>query len=264
MQTQELPTIPASHDRQVRALREKKYRDELSLCIVEGVKGVRAAIESDWNVTSLLINREQYSELPDALRQVPVEKVYAVTSDQMERLSSLSTPPGILAIVEQQIYSLDEVLERRQSILYCAGLADPGNLGTCMRTAEWFGVKAILCSEGTADFFNPKVVQASMGSLFHLLLSQDTSPLSTLTKLRRAGYVTVVTTPHAQAGSLPSGSPFCLIVGSESHGVPTDLQAACEYQYTIPRIGDVESLNAAVATGIALYDLSRSTLPPKS
>ena len=179
------------------------------------------------------------------------ERLETVSELQMEQMSSFDTPPGILAVA--RIPKQDNI-QHEGMMLALDGIANPGNMGTIIRTAEWFGVKNIVCSEDCVEIWNPKVIQATMGSLFRMnVVSTDLE--SYLRAAKEQG--------KAVYGALLEGENIfrksqwnegIIVIGSESHGIRSNILPLITHPITIPRAeGSVtESLNASMATGIIL------------
>jgi TrmH family RNA methyltransferase len=172
------------------------------------------------------------------------------------------TPQPIAAVVEPPDWTWAHLLGSQRSvpslIVVVAGLQDPGNLGTIVRSAEAFGADGIICLPLTVSAWNPKAVRASAGSVFRLPLLAA-SEADAIARLREAGVKIFATTVHAAqpADLVDLAQPVAILIGNEGNGVPTDLAAMADGTLTIPCPGQVESLNAAVATSVLLYEASR-------
>lgn len=180
----------------------------------------------------------------------------SVSAKELERMSSLSTPSAILALA--RIPTAPAVQWDGDAVLALDGIADPGNMGTIVRTALWFGFRQILCSPDCTDPYGPKVVQGAMGALFNMAVI----PCDLVDQVRNArseGYGVLTATLQGEsvhASELPGR--VLLVIGSESHGVSDDIRALCDRQVCIPAYGDgAESLNAAIAAGILMAEIRR-------
>ncbi len=181
---------------------------------------------------------------------------YQIISEaELKKISPSVTPQGMLAV-----FSLLKVAKfdySDQYVLLLDGIQDPGNVGTIIRTADWFGVKNIFLSHACADIYNPKTVAASMGSIFHVNLYPDQDLLKVLADLKKHSFKIIVADSHGQSGKLLLGK-LAVVIGSEAHGVSKDLVAKADIKYKILGSGQAESLNAAVAAGIILYQLKKT------
>lgn len=224
----------------IRALRMKKNRDLEKLFVVEGAKMVQEILdlwpEAIECIVTLDTNTHYHS------RQFHTDEA------TMKMLTALKTPSSLLAIVRQP--DLSE--QKSGFILAIDGIQDPGNMGTIIRTADWFGVSTIVCSNETVDIFNPKVIQSSMGSLFRVpCVYKDLETYLGETSLPIYGAL-------MEGTSLGDVEPFSngiLVMGNEGNGVSEEITAKINQAVHIPGKGGAESLNVAVATGIILSHL---------
>lgn len=240
-----------------RSLGKKKGREKSGLYIAEGVRITKDALEYIPDKTKYIIASKSYCESnTDFAEELDKsEKIVYITEDKLfNEICNTETPQGIAAIVE---VPMSETLENVETeyILVLDGVADPGNIGTIIRTAEAAGVGLICLTDGCADIYNPKVVRASMSSVFRMKFAHmeacDTE------KLKSAGY-TVVST--ALENSVPIDSvkikgKRAIVIGSEARGVSEEILALSDLSVRIDMCGHIESLNAAVAAGITMYTL---------
>jgi TrmH family RNA methyltransferase len=228
----------------IRSLQQKKFRMQENLFVIEGRKAVEEALGFKESVLKVFTADEAFaSEF-----QVPL-----IHSRDMEQISSLTQPPGYLAVLKQKNTALANV--EGQTFCVANAISDPGNLGTLIRTCEWFGVDALLLDENCVDIYNPKVVQATMGSILRLQFASATS--SELINFFRTKEIPLLA---ADLNGTPiqtfmAPEHWGLVVGSESHGVSEEFLHASAKRLTIPSIGNSESLNASIAGGIAIYQL---------
>lgn len=172
-----------------------------------------------------------------------------ISEKQIEKISGLSTPPQAIALVPMMKHVFEPALIRNTWVLALDAINDPGNLGTIIRSADWFGVETILCSANCVELYNPKVIQSSMGSLFRVkLIYGDLRQMLLKTPLKK--YAATL------SGKIISEVKFdkegVLVIGSESHGISNEIIQLCDHEITIPKTGRAESLNAAVAASVIL------------
>jgi TrmH family RNA methyltransferase len=235
----------------VKSLQVKKYRFEEQCFVVEGEKGVLEALTSPLKVRSV-IALDSFLAKHQALL-VRSEEVVTGTGAQMESLSSQVTSPAAIAVVRMLHRTLPPA-PHNEFFLAVDGLRDPGNLGTMIRTADWFGVRVLLASEDTADCYNPKVVQASMGSITRVEVHYtDLSAYLTNCPSPVLGAFLDGEDVHQTA----YGREGIIVVGNEARGISPQVAALVNRRITIPRYGGAESLNAAVAASIILDNLRR-------
>lgn len=185
------------------------------------------------------------------------EQVYIGKTLDVKRLSDTETPQAIVAAVRQP--PQDEALwiaSAGRVVLLLDRISDPGNLGTMIRTADWFGVTHVACSASCVEFYNPKVVRSTMGSVFRTQSITEAHLEDVLDRLAARGYrkVAAVARNGHETGADWAKGPTALVIGSESHGLSTEVEARCDRRVSIPRRGNAESLNAAIACGILLYE----------
>ena len=152
----------------IRSLQQKKYRDQHGVFLAEGIKIVSEAIESRSDLIEQLILTEKHKAdlpIPDHLDKA---KILEVKGSEFQNMSSLKQPQEVLAVIKQALPDTKAIQKPRDLILALDRVRDPGNLGTIIRVADWFGVQHVVCSNDTVDCYNPKVVQASMGSIFRV------------------------------------------------------------------------------------------------
>tara|TARA_B100000767_G_scaffold253152_1_gene257477 strand:+ start:3792 stop:4505 length:714 start_codon:yes stop_codon:yes gene_type:complete len=235
--------ITKNEIKRIKSLRNKRDRKELKLFVVEGEKSVLDLLNADWQAESI------YS-----LNSLLPYEVTRVTKREMERLTFLKSASTVLAVFK--IPKEPEVsYEGRLVVL--DGITDPGNLGTIIRLCAWFGISTILCSDDTVDCYNPKVVQASMGSLTKVnCVYRDLTPF--LKNTNKPIYATLLNGKSIYETKVDAEG--ILVMGSESHGISEKVKIFADHQVTIPRFGsvnDVESLNVAVATAIVMGEIFR-------
>lgn len=226
----------------VKSLHQKKVRQESSLFFAEGKKMVEEAVQSDLIVKALFSTDAQFVDRH--------KDAFLLKEREMQQISALSEPPGYLAVLEQSTSSNIQLQVKK--VLLLDGIADPGNMGTIIRTAEWFGVEAILLTEDCVDIFNPKVVQSSMGSIFRVKwMRNSVSELSML--LKENGFQLCGADLNGQSlYDFVFPEKMALVIGSESHGIRSEMEKALDKKIHIPGNGKAESLNASIAAGIMM------------
>ena len=229
----------------IRGLSLKKNRIKEKCFIVEGEKSLYELLDSSFEVVELFALKEWINENKDVF-----EKVQAVSLRELEMISNLKSPNKVLALVkirEQKI-----IFKQTEVILVLDDINDPGNLGTIIRMCDWFGVKQIVCSENTVDIYNPKVVQATMGSLFrvNVLYINLVKYLRTVNTLIYGAYMNG---ENIRNSNLDRDSH--LVMGNEANGISTEVSEFITDKIAINNIGGkAESLNVAVATSILLHE----------
>lgn len=239
------------------AYRMQKRCDEEGVFVVEGVKMCDEALLSGFAIRTVCGTAEWMQGHSGRLTQCG--EVYEVTAGQLERLSNQRTPNKVWMLVERRVLAesvLTESVERL--VLALDGLQDPGNMGTILRTADWYGIRHIVCSRDTVSCYNPKVVQATMGAIFRTEI-EYCNLAEWLEEAAGQGIATY--------GAMLEGEPYqdvalqrpaVLVVGNEGKGISARVAANVQHRLTIPNVGGTcESLNAAVATAILCSEFYR-------
>lgn len=240
--------LSKSEIKNISRLKQKKYRKTTGLFVVEGVKLVREVLNSKLKVTRLFVTEENHNDFSR------FEGFEVVKSVQMQQLSSMKTPPGVIALVE---IPPDAKFTFTGGVLLAESINDPGNLGTMLRTADWFGIKTIILSEDSVDVYNPKTVQASMGSIFRVAVKYNDLDLAVkeLNANKVRVYGATLNGKNVYQTQFPEN--FALLMGSESHGLSPELLELCSETITVPAFGQAESLNVAVSCAVILGEIKR-------
>lgn len=237
----------------IKSLHQKKYRKESGIFIIEGIKSITEFINSSYQLHSIYYTPQYLSLLPKNTANI---KLFEVNNVELEKISTLQTPQGILALVHipsQQ--KIDFKSLKNCFSLVLDNVQDPGNFGTIIRTADWFGLKNVICSTDTVEAYNPKTVQSTMGSLCRInVIYTDLPSFFEEAKLPIFGALldgdNIYKTNWGKEG--------LILLGNEGHGIHESLIKKIDVPVTIPRIGQAESLNVAVSAAIFCSELSRS------
>lgn len=235
--------MSASKIKIIQSLAKKKYRQKYNLFVVEGIKSIKEFIFSNFSIKSI------YSTVPISFLK---EYQYQIISiEELRKISFLTTPHDALALLEIPSNKI-EAISGIQLVL--DEIQDPGNLGTIIRLADWYGIKQILCSKGTTDAYKPKTVQAAMGSLSRVnVVYTDIYNVLSHSKIPILG--TDMKGENLYTTNLPEN--FYIVMGNEGNGVSKEMKTLCNQTLTIPRFGleqKTESLNVAMSTGIILSE----------
>lgn len=234
----------------VRSLNQKQNRDQHSLFLAEGEKLSYEAMNSDFETELVVVKDSPNAEVLDIVdtfadRGVPI---YNAPKHQFDQMATTKSPQGIVCILTKN----DIPLESNKNVVILDGVNDPGNVGTIIRTAEWFGFKQVLLTEDCADYYNPKAVRSSMGAIFRMPtktyenLAEHVKKDFSDVKL----YGATLNSEKSMADCKPKGE-FGLVFGNESHGIREGIANLLSESYTIKGVGNSESLNVAIAAGIS-------------
>jgi RNA methyltransferase, TrmH family len=232
----------------IQNLGHKKFRDADGVFVAEGPKIVNELLYSDRLQLRQCFATEGWMNSHDEIVKVKKELFFKTDEKELERISFHSTPNQVLAVFTKPVFN--QMKEPAGITLLLETIQDPGNLGTIIRTADWFGIKQIICSMDTVDVFNPKVVQSAMGSIIRVeMIYTD------LKEYIRANQEIPLYASSLEGEDIYQSlslSNALLLMGNESRGISQSLESLAAKKIRIPRLGGAESLNVAVATGILL------------
>jgi len=229
----------------IKQLQQKKYRKQYGVFVVEGWKSIQDFIKAGYLPQKIYATKQ-----PD---DFVTDSVESVTGKQLKQISSLQHPKDALAVFKIQAF---DTLPSSGLILALDDLQDPGNLGTIIRTADWFGVRQIVCSENTVDCYNPKVVQATMGALANVSIIY-TDLEAYLKQINLPVYGTFLDGENIYKSTLPQEA--VMVIGNEGNGIKPEIAGLTTHKLHIPKAPDAiaESLNAAIATAVVLNEFKR-------
>lgn len=233
----------------ISGLHQKKQRFANQLFFAEGVKVIQELLQSNFELEHLYTTQNDFEK-------VEFSKRTSITEQELKKISALSTPNSCLAVfkIPDENPIIDSGL-----ILALDDIRDPGNLGTILRLCDWFGIQQIICSKETVDIYNPKVVQATMGSVARVNVNYvDLKTFIAKTKLPVFG--TFMNGENIYQSALPQNG--IIIMGNEANGISADIEKMVTSRLTIPRFGELqktESLNVATATAIVLSEFKRNS-----
>ncbi|GAA4457665.1 RNA methyltransferase [Nibrella saemangeumensis] len=238
----------------IQSLHQKKYRQEHGAFLVEGAKSVREVLASGFQVDILLATEAFYKE-NDRLSDNQRPRIEIVTPADLERAGTLESNNTALAVVKIK-ENRPLIAEPNEWVLVLDDIRDPGNLGTILRIADWYGIRKIICSDTTADVYNPKVISASKGSFTRVAWWYG----DIAGQLKQHPDVPVYGAflDGSDVHRITFGRTGYLVMGNESNGIGPEVAALVSQRITIPRYGEAESLNVGIATAIILDNWRRS------
>ena len=244
----------------IKSLQQKKFRKEHQQFIVEGDKLCDEFLQSEYSIQGIYVletKREKYELLLSKLSK-NIE-IVVLKQEDIDKLSNMSTSPEVLMLVDiPKSLSSDDIPKAEFSnglVLVLDGVKDPGNMGTIIRIADWFGIKYVVCSEDCVELYNPKLVQSTMGSLLrtNVIYSDLIEFLSNNKGISIYGALLEGENIYSLVGKMRG----VLVMGSESHGISKEILPLINKPITIPAFGKAESLNVAIATGILCSEAKR-------
>ncbi len=256
--------ISKNQEKYYASLSEKKFRDREQKFLVEGVRLCEELIGSELNVEAVV-------HCPDLASSARAQSVIArfgelgtpVAEASQVTLSKISQTihcQGVLAVVHTRRSDLEHLMKQKpQTLVALAALNDPGNLGTILRSAAWFGLDGVLIGKNSVEATNPKVVRGSMGAVFHLPIVEDVDVPQAVVDLKRSGYHVILADASGDTPvySAPFSQKNVVLFGGETTQIGSGIRDLADIAVSIPRIGRGDSLNVAVAAGILFSELAR-------
>lgn len=244
----------------IRKLKEKKYRDINHEYIIEGLRMLREAIKENAKIKLIVVCEECLQDgcIDNKLKyEIAKYDCIYVNKKVFTMLTDVQNPQGLLAVIEKN--NREENIDYKQDIIVALdGIQDPGNLGTILRTIDSVGLNQVIVSNKTADSYNPKVVRSTMGAIFRVNVIEVENLLNTLKNFKKHHYKIMATSLETDTTIYDTDyNRKIIVIGNEANGVSKEILDYADEKIKIPMIGKTESLNASVATGIVLYEYVR-------
>lgn len=247
----------------IRKLKDKKYREQENKYIIEGIKLIEEAVEEKAKIDTVVVCEdcvENETIQQSLMYEIAKYNCIYVSEKVFSAVTEVTNPQGILAVVNKE--NKEEDIDYNQDvILVLDGIQDPGNLGTILRTVDSCGLNQIIISSKTADAYNPKVVRSTMGAIFRVkvIISQDLT--KTLKEIKKHKFKVVATSLKTQGSVYDVDySKKAIVIGNEANGVSNEVLELADEKIKIPMPGKTESLNASVATAVILYEATRQKI----
>lgn len=247
----------------VKKLKEKKYRDLENKFIVEGIKLVEEAINEEADIKLIVICEECLNDgiISQELRyKIATYECIYVTEKIFDLLSDVKSPQGILAVIGKK--NANHHIDYTQDIIIALdGIQDPGNLGTILRTVDSANLNQIIISKNSADCYNPKVVRSTMGAIYRVNMIEVENLEEVLKQMQKNDFEVVVTALDTKNSIYDiEYKNKVIVIGNEANGVSKEVQKLADKKVTIPMLGKTESLNASVAASIMIYEYIRGKI----
>lgn len=256
--------LTAEEFQSLRDLKRSQDRRTAPHFLLEGWRALAEAVQADApiEVVAYLPGTQTSTERAQLLltmsqRGIPVRELSA---RDLKRISATEQAQGVVARIRKRITPIEILMRSDVSLIVALdGVSDPGNVGTVLRTCDWFGVTGVLLGKGCVDRYNDKVVRSTVGSLLHVPTVDDVDLKTTLRIAQGAGFHVVITAMDGttDVGTLTPVSRMVVVLGSESHGVSPEVRALAQETVRVPRWGRIESLNVGVVCGIVLAQIRR-------
>jgi len=247
--------------RRLRALlRDRTARDAERACVLEGPNVVAGALDRGARLQAVYLGygaRDAFRPLVEGVRRLGVP-VAELKEGVLEKVGTTRTPQPVLAVAGHVTRPLD-ALRPDGLVLVAVGVADPGNLGTLLRSAEAAGAAGVVCTANSVDLHNPKTVRSSAGALFGVTVAEEDDPMAVVERLHAAGRRCYATKAGATASydAVDLVQPCAVLLGNEAHGLAPELEGAVDAVFSIPMAGAAESLNVAMAGTVVAFEADR-------
>ena len=244
----------------IRKLKEKKYRDANNEYLIEGIKLIKEAVEEKAKIKLIVVCEESIEDGDidqKLLYEIAKYDCIYVNKKVFSILTDVQNPQGILAVIEKK-NNEENINYKEDIIVVLDGIQDPGNLGTILRTIDSVGLSQVIVSKETADSYNPKVVRSTMGAIFRVNVIESEDLLKTLKNLKKHKYKIMATSLETNNSIYDvEYNKKVIVIGNEENGVSKNVLEYADEKIKIPMLGKTESLNASVATSIILYEYVR-------
>ena len=239
----------------LKSLSKKKYRKENGQFIVEGMRSVKELIESTHKIEKIWTTENFLSHHPDLKEKIILLDYELINQNDLSYILNTKSPQEIMALVPMRVN--DNRIKTSGKSLILDNISDPGNMGTLLRTAAWYGINNVFCSRNSVDIYNPKVVRSSMGAHFHIGNLLQVNIMDIITQIRSNGgkLITATLDGLSHKNFNLSHDDWALVLGSEAYGIRDEIIQFSDESISIPPLGNIESLNVAVAGSIILDQL---------
>lgn len=250
----------------IRKLKDKKYREAENKYIIEGIKLIEEAIEENAKLDTVVVCEDcvqNHTIEQKILYEIAKYNCIYVSEKVFNAVTEVNNPQGILAVVKKDKRE-EEIKYDEDMIVVLDGIQDPGNLGTILRTVDSVGLHQIIVSEQTADAYNPKVVRSTMGAIYRVNIIVSHNLVETLKEIKKHKYKILATSLQTEKSIYDiQYQKKVLVIGNEANGVSKEILEMADEKVKIPMLGKTESLNASVATSVILYEYVRQKLQQK-
>lgn len=247
----------------VKKLKDKKYREDKKQFIIEGIKLIEEAIEENIKIKMIIVCEECMKEQcieQKLLYQIAKYNCIYVAEKVFSSITDVKNPQGMLAVIEME-NTEDKIKYDEDIIFVLDGIQDPGNLGTIIRTIDSVGLTQIIVSKDTVDAYNPKVVRSTMGAIFRVKVIESQDIIRTIRNITKQGYEILATSLNTESTIYNIDyKKKIIVIGNEANGVSKGILNIAHQKAKIPMLGKTESLNAAVATGVIAYEYVRKKI----
>ena len=247
--------ISKTEIKKIRSLDSKKGRDIHNLILLEGKRLIEQAIKSDFNIDKIWISEDFNNKNEEFIKQLNGLAIDSISNQDLKKVTATKNPSGIIGVMKPPVGDINKMNQR---VIILDNIADPGNLGTILRTANWFGVSNILLSEGCVNPYNSKVIRSAMGAHFSMNIFSGKIDYY-IKRLQSNGFEIIaadLNTDNAIEDLKINSNKWALLMGNEAQGISETASNLADHTVKIHQVGEIESLNVSVACGIFLYHIS--------
>ncbi len=259
--------ITISDIKRLSELRDRKGRRAQKLFLIEGVRSVSEALEEGAGVRKIILdlgaNSDRFESVFSSAKEQGIE-IEEIPATKFRKLSTTESSQGIIAVASIPEFTFEDLSseirsKRSATILILDRVSDPGNLGTILRSAAWFGIDGIVVAGSSVDVYNPKVVRSAMAAVLRLKVVQEADLNEVMPELHKVGFAVIASTQDGKASCFEYGFPLklAIVLGSEASGISKEISQVCDASVFIPRVGKMESLNVGVAASIVMAEIAR-------
>lgn len=249
-------TISKNQIKLIKSLEIKKYRKKENLFFCEGIKIFETLLNSDFKINTIFGTQEFFGQFEKELENL---NFVEVSENELNKISSLTTPQKVIAIVEIPENNIPKINYNNELVIFLDKIQDPGNLGTIIRIADWFGIQNIICSDDSVDVYNPKTIQATMGSIFSVkTYYSNLSEIFRTIEPNIPVYGTFMNGENIYEKNLTKNG--IIVMGNEANGISEEIENFITSKIAIPNFNEnkkAESLNIAIATAITCSEFRR-------
>ena len=254
-------TIESLDNEKIKLVRKlctsRKARKENNLFVIEGLRLCYDAVMSNINIHRTFYTQSAYEKFHNKINEIikVSKESYLITESISQKISETSSPQGIFCVAEFRSTDQKRNFTSNEKIVILENIQDPSNLGTILRSAEAFGINNIILSHNCVDIYSPKVLRGSMGAIFRIDFISSPDLVSFIKELPMKTYATVPDKSAKKITDIDFSTGAALIIGNEGNGISNELLKSCDEKITIPMNGMAESLNAATAASIAMWEM---------
>lgn len=248
--------------KEIKMLQKRKERWSKKCFFIEGTRAVEQCIKSDAGIKHIVYSRELLGDEMDKVLSLIDEvsyETYEISDKLFKEISDTDNPQGILAVVNFDEFTLDDILKENNFIIVLDRVQDPGNLGTIIRTADAFGANGIIVTNGCVDVYNPKTIRSTMGSIFQIPIVHMGETKEALESLKQENISIISSSLNTDKYSydIDFKTSCAIVIGNEAKGISEEVLSLSDQLVKIPMVGEAESLNAAIASGVLMYEVLR-------